>query len=261
MYESLLRAQDGLHLETPLHQLYLVTPLDHTVQPDFRRLLGMYEASHGGKQPLLASIFDSIGIDFASLNRWCVSPPSRAAIDLCSNAARLHSLTASSMTSSSDGSGGAYRQLSKEDWQMLCWCKRLWAAMALQGLVEGRPLSVLAKEFDVDATCIEALQRDALMMVSKVVRFCAEIGWSAMERLFADSKPWLLSTTSTAQSCATELRSLMSLPMMSAKMAKVLHQGGIADKEAFLNASSESLAQLLRLSIGFEMQVGLRSYG
>lgn len=252
MYESLLRAQDGLHLESPLHLLYLVAPLDHQLQPSFRRLLSIYESSHSSnsKHPLLASIFDSIGIDFSALNRWCVSAPTRAAIDICSNAVRLHSLAASTDSSSS---GSTYRHMSKDDWQVLCRCKRLWAAMVLQGLVDGRPMAALGKEFDVDVASIEMLLRDALMMISKVIRFCAEIGWSSMERIFTDFKPQLLLVSNDQSS--EELQSLMAVPMMSSKMARVLHQASVKDREAFLVASAETLAQLLQLSIGFELQV------
>lgn len=268
MYESLLRAQDGLHLESPLHLLYLVAPLDHQLQPSFRRLLSIYESSHSSssssssgsssRQPLLASVFDSIGIDFSALNRWCVSAPTRAAIDICSNAVRLHSLAASTC----DGSSSSmYRLMSKDDWQVLCRCKRLWAAMVLQGLVDGRPMTALGKEFDVDVASIEALLRDALMMISKVIRFCGEIGWSSMERMFTDFKPQLLlvsadqSCSSSSSSASEELQSLMGVPMMSSKMARVLHQASVKDRDSFLAASAESLAQLLQLSIGFELQV------
>lgn len=253
MYESLLRAQDGLHLESPLHLLYLVAPLDHQLQPSFRRLLSIYESSRSSssKHPLLASIFDSIGIDFSALNRWCVSAPTRAAIDICSNAVRLHSLAASTCDSSSSSS--TYRHMSREDWQVLCRCKRIWAAMVLQGLVDGRPMTALGKEFDVDVASIETLLRDSLMMISKVIRFCAEIGWSSMERIFTDFKPQLLAIS--ADQCSEELQSLMAVPMMSSKMARVLHQASVKDRESFLAASAESLAQLLQLSIGFELQV------
>jgi len=249
MYESLLRAQDGLHLESPLHLLYLVAPLDHQMQPNFRRLLSIYESSHGSKHPLLASIFDSIGIDFAALNRWCVNAPTRAAIDICSNAVRLHSLTSST--------DSTYQHMSKDDWQVLCRCKRLWAAMVLHGLVDCRPVAAVGKEFDVDVASIETLLRDALIMISKVIRFCAEIGWSSMERIFTDFKPQLLASDHHKQS-SEELQSLMTVPMMSSKMARVLQQGSVSDKGSFLAASAESLAQLLQLSIGFEMQVPLQ---
>jgi len=74
-----------------------------------------------------------------------------------------------------------------------------------------------------------------------------------MERIFTDFKPQLLAIS--ADQCSEELQSLMAVPMMSSKMARVLHQASVKDRESFLDASAESLAQLLQLSIGFELQV------
>ena len=45
LYDSLLLAQEGLVLDSWLHLLYLVTPLDHRVYPNLPHILSLYEKS------------------------------------------------------------------------------------------------------------------------------------------------------------------------------------------------------------------------
>ena len=98
MYDSLLRAQDGLHLETSLHLLYLATPLEHKLSPSFRKMLSMYEASRNSKNRLLANIFDAVGVQYAYLNKYQVNTPTKAMLDMCTSAVKLNSLYGGSST-------------------------------------------------------------------------------------------------------------------------------------------------------------------
>jgi hypothetical protein len=70
-----------------LHLLYLVTPLEHRVYPDLKRLLSLYEKS---KQ--FANIVQAVGIDIPTLYKWQGRPPSTSEVDMCHNAVRLYGL-------------------------------------------------------------------------------------------------------------------------------------------------------------------------
>lgn len=251
IYESLLRAQDGLHLEISLHLLYLITPLEHNIYPNFRKLLNFYESSHSSKQRLLANIFDAIGVDFPTLNRWQVNPPSRVMINICTDAVKLHGIYADQDHDKSTIDISQFKHMKKFEWQVLCRCKRIWAAIALQGIIDGKPIQIICKEFEVDVKDVDTLQRSTQIMTSKVIRFCEQIGWSSMERIFTDFKPFLQMNTEESQ----ELKTLMLIPMMTSKIAKVLFQNNIVDTQTFVNIAPEVIAQILQLSIGFEMQV------
>ena len=69
---------------------------------------------------------------------------------------------------------------------MLSQCKRLWAALVLQALLDGRAVQVVAREFEAEASDIEQLLHGAQIMCNKATRFCAQIGWTAMERMLTD---------------------------------------------------------------------------
>lgn len=103
MYDSLLRAQEGLHLETSLHLLYLVTPLEHRLSPSFRKMLNLFEGSRNSKNRLLANIFDAVGVEYAYLNKYQVSAPSKAMLDMCTSAVKLNSLYGSSGSGAGTG--------------------------------------------------------------------------------------------------------------------------------------------------------------
>eukprot|EP01034_Spumella_vulgaris_P022317 gene22317-28435_t len=291
MYESLLSAQErGMNLENNLHLLYLVTPLEHRIAPNFKKLLSIYEhAVHGGKKTTkststnstnstsgaahaspIYTLYTSIGIDLGTLSRWQYQAPNAGEVELCSQAVKLYSLykdvvgatdKTDSTTAATSTSAGARRppqlnsaarsSLSKQDWKVLSHCKRLWAAMALNSLLEGRPVHLVASDLGVDTAEVETLRKNAKIMCSKVTKFCDEIGWSPLSRMVTSFAP-LLDVDSPK-----ELLSLLTIPNMTRKIALVLVQNGITTAEVFAAAgerSAASVAQMLQLSIGFEMQ-------
>jgi replicative superfamily II helicase len=252
MYESLLRAQDGIHLETPLHLLYLVTPLEHSVSPDFKKLLGMYEGSRRSKNTVLADIFDAVGVDYALLNRWQVTPPSSSMLSMCTSAVKLHSIYATGGSTRGQNINN-YKNVRKEEWRALTVCKRLWAAMALQGLLDGRSSAQVGKEFGVDGAEVDALRQGAQIMASKVVRFCEQVGWTAMERMLKDFQVSL----QLGRDDPLQLTELLAVPQMPRKIAKVLAENPNTNSVGnFVCAPAGTVVQLLQLSVGFELQVG-----
>ena len=133
------------------------------------------------------------------------------------------------------------------------------------GLLDGKPSILLAKEYDCDMSEIESLLHGALIMVSKVTRFCEQIGWTAMERMLKEFKEHLNlvaigtnNSTNSAHNSDTNkhLYALLAIPMMPRKIAKVLVDNRVTDIDAFVSAPPESVVQIIQLSIGFELQVG-----
>jgi len=188
IYESLLLAQDGLVLETWLHLIYLVTPLDHKVYPDFSQLLTLYDKAQKKKLSALPSVMSAIGIDIATLYRWQARPPGSVDVDMCTNAVRLYGLHRETESNLAENKNASKMQnkptalatrssLSRKDWKTLSSCKRLWAAMLLEKALDGRPTELLCKEFGVGPEDVDALRFQVRIMASKVQKFCHEIGF------------------------------------------------------------------------------------
>lgn len=185
LYESLLQAQDGLNMESWLHLLYLVTPLDHRVRPNFSALLSLYEAAKRGKQPHVAAVIEAVGIEMSTLCRLHVRPPSSTDLDLCDNAVRLFVLHRSMRAATDRVDEGEVLKppaltsrstMTMREWKVLSRCKRIWAAILLEKVLEGRPVEVLAKEFEVSVADIDLLRGQAAVVAAKAVKFCREIG-------------------------------------------------------------------------------------
>ena len=252
MYDSLMRAQDALHLENSLHLLCLVTPLEHALMPNFKSLLGMYERSHNSKNRALANVFDAVGVGYAELSKWHCSPPSKGMMEMCSSAVKLHGIYVP-CSSHSANRNASFRNIRTEDWRAMSRCKRLWAALALQGLLDGKPVQFLSKEFESDVSVIENVLSGAQIMSSKVVRFCEQIGWTAMERMIKDFHGAL----QLGKGDTKEMTNLMQIPHMTRKIAQVLSDNAMVQSPlGFAEAPTQSIAQLLQLSLGFELQVG-----
>ena len=105
VYKDLLRAQRALNLESNLHTLYLVTPLEHNFAPDFKKLLKWYDRGkqfakvHAQSQSaftaqgddgaqdgaVLTFVGDAIGLSegYHYLAQWTFDPPKRELVDKC----------------------------------------------------------------------------------------------------------------------------------------------------------------------------------
>lgn len=166
---------------------------------------------------------------------------------------------------------------------MLSRCKRLWAALALQALLDGKQAAIVAREFDAEASDIASLLHGAQIMCNKATRFCAQIGWTSMERMLTDFQKvkcnvkflilsvifseflsivcqliMFLKVLRLDGDDSKELSRLLEIPLMPRRVAQVLAQSNssqLSSVEGFAAADPFSVVQLLQLSIGFEVQV------
>jgi replicative superfamily II helicase len=257
IYDSLLRAQNGINLESTLHILYLVIPLEQSIKPDFKRLLSLYDKSSQSQQKSLAKIMDSVGIDIQVLHKWQFNPPTNNDIDMCTNFVRQFVMYRSAIHDNEitfNTINGVKNQVSnklikKEEWKILCCCKRFWAAFLFQNLLEGKQVNKVAKEYGVDVVELENLQSQTKMMASKVQKFCGEIGWSSLEKMISDFKK------NFDNDVSMQVQQLLSIPSMTKKVAQLLHDNNFGSIQEFIKASPEYIAQIFKLSIGFEAQV------
>lgn len=161
VYKDLLRAQDGINLETNLHLIYLLSPVDNSFTPDFTKLRSWYEK---GKQecklrdPRDIFVGDSMGLEesYGLINNWTHQPPSRDAINSCVEKLRNLSLR-------TWGDQSAAKE--KLYFESLVRCKRVWVALVATELLHGvKPLNTLAADLHIPPSELENLRRSINMV-------------------------------------------------------------------------------------------------
>jgi DNA polymerase theta len=77
MYKDLLQAETGFNLETSLHLTYIITPLDHKNQPDFKALLSWYDKAICRKNSPDAVFIKTMSLEqsYGLLNKWSYDTP------------------------------------------------------------------------------------------------------------------------------------------------------------------------------------------
>lgn len=254
LYEDLMRARElGINLETNLHLLYLITPLSHTLIPDFRKLWGVFETAKKRKGDPFFATFECIGIEEGKLFRWTHQPPKRD--DIASCADRLKLFKIAMQLDRSQYKPTIARGLTESDCICLCRCKRLWAASALNMLVECQSATMVGSSYGVPTADILLLQRSAMFLSSRLIRFCREIGWLSVEKLLQHAS----SCIAVEEKPSADLAQIMCIPKMNSKLARLLYDGGYTSVSQLASANVGVLTQKLLLSRQFELQVGMIS--
>ena len=261
MYEDLMRAREqGMNLETNLHLLYLVTPLtQHSLTPDFRKLWGVRENAAKRKTDPTGAHFEHIGIDEGKLFRWSHQPPKRDDIAQCADKLRHHRVQVenSRIEGASHGdqiANSKSSRLAESDWVCLCRCTRLWAASALNMLIDCQSPATVAATYGVTVADISILQRNALFLSFRLIKFCKEIGWISLEKILNYANSCLAVQGKPTE----ESLQLMCIPQMTPKLANVLVECGYTSVYQVACAKREVLTQRLLLSRQFEVQVTAR---
>ena len=250
LYEDLLRAQDQLNLETELHLIYLVTPLQHPLIPNFQKLFHIIEKSKYKNIPIFNTL-NAIGIDESLVFKWTHQPPSYDTITSSTDKLRLLRIKVN-ITKDHDENKSIrnHAQLSEYEITILARCRRLWAALALRNIIEdGHPRELIAQEYSVSLGDIQSLLKSSRMLAQKIQRFSGEIGWPSLEKLMLNFNDKLdIDIPST-------LRDLMSIPILSLRVAKVLQANNIERLTDLCTLSSDRLVHMLSLSLAFQINV------
>ena len=246
IYEELRCAQENLNLETPLHLIYLITPLNHPLIPDFAKVWKMSEYSRVHKLPF-SSILGILDIDESFLFNWQLNAPSKTKIQECTIKLRLSKV--SGVNSHLNVSQKEQLSSNKET-ITLCRLKRLWAATALLRVFEKQPIESVASAYGVSIGDIESLLQSTHVICSQIQRFCGEIGWTSLEAMIRTCREIDLSTTNDV-----DLENLLKVPGMTVKIAQILHESGITDFKKLASTSPDVVAQNLLLSVSYERKI------
>lgn len=252
LYESLERARDKLILETPLHLLYLVSPLDHPINPNFQKLRIAFDKSARTKKNVYL-VMQAIGLSIEPLCKWAHHPPRRFEDNRSGFHRACESRFRSALSNHENKQEDTYT-LSIDDWNLLCKCKRLWAALIMAAILDGYSPEEVSKYYDCQVVDIDNIFLQTRIFLSSVRKLCAELGWSAMDKVFAAFALQLNSGNDK------NVAKLLTIPHITPKIATVLVENGITSATDLARESIENVVQYLMLSIGFNLQVPLGAF-
>lgn len=239
-YEDLRRAQDSLNLETDLHLIYLVAPLQHSLQPDFSKMWNIFQRARENKMPFF-TVLQILEVDEGVLFKWQHAAPSRDTMHECMNRLRLSKVSSQLQETC--------LSLSSKEITTLCRMKRLWGAMAICDIFGGQSYAAVAKNFCVPVGDIESLVQTTSITSTKVQRFCAELGWSSLEVIIKSIREQHINVQENKG-----LRDLLRIPNLKRQVAQILFESDISTVKKLAESSVETVAQCFLLSLSFEFE-------
>lgn len=159
IYKEINASLSGFNSENNFHIIYLLTPLQCYIVPDFVVLYDWYNRvlNNKDKNSNYNSIYNVLEIyKFSSyyglLLKWSRDPPARDAVDGCIGVLKLYSMKRYndkinnknlSILAKNTKHSSCMSLLKESEWEFLMRCKRIWLANILCSLVDGEPNSIL----------------------------------------------------------------------------------------------------------------------
>lgn len=126
--------------------------------------------------------------------------------------------------------------------------KRFFVALALQDLVNEKPLSEVCAKFNCNRGMLQSLQQSASSFAGMVTSFSRQLGWSNVEILISQFQDRLQFGVSR------DLLDLMRLPVLNGKMARILYNAGIETVIQLANSDPASVENILHKVVPFESE-------
>ncbi|PKU62051.1 helicase and polymerase-containing protein TEBICHI isoform X1 [Dendrobium catenatum] len=236
---DLSRAREGFVLASDLHLVYLVTPINVEVEPDWE----LYYQRFMELSPLDQSVGNRVGVVEPFLMRMAHGAPMPVQ-DRSKGKKRSPkgNLNARSATNVSD-------LLSNE--QSLRIARRFFVALMLSRLVQEVPVSDVCEAFKVARGMIQALQENAGRFASMVSLFCERLGWHDLEGLVAKFQ------NRVSFGVRAEIVELTTIPYVKGSRARALYKAGLRTPLSIAEASISDIANALFESSSWSGQEGL----
>ncbi|XP_057670465.1 DNA polymerase theta isoform X1 [Diorhabda carinulata] len=126
--------------------------------------------------------------------------------------------------------------------------KRFFIALALQDLVNEKPLSWVCQKFNCNRGMLQSLQQSSSSFAGMVTAFSKQLGWSNMELLISQFQERMQFGVSR------DLLDLMHLPVLNGKMARALYNSGIETIIQLANSEISSIENILHRIVPFESE-------
>ncbi|KAL0791440.1 hypothetical protein Bca101_007686 [Brassica carinata] len=225
--DDLLRARDGLVMASDLHLVYLITPINVGVEPNWE----LYYERFMELSPLEQSVGNRVGVVEPFLMRMAhgatvrtLKKPEDVNKKLRGEYKNRHGSTSSKMLS---------------DEEMLRVCKRFFVALILSKLVQEASVSEVCEAYKVARGMVQALQENAGRFSSMVSVFCERLGWHGLEGLVAKLQ------NRVSFGVRAEIVELTSIPYIKGSRARALYKAGLRTCQAIAEASIPEIVKAL----------------
>ncbi|CAN6826846.1 unnamed protein product, partial [Brassica oleracea] len=225
--DDLLRARDGLVMASDLHLVYLITPINVGVEPNWE----LYYERFMELSPLEQSVGNRVGVVEPFLMRMAhgatvrtLKKPQDVNKKLRGEYNNRHGSTSSKMLS---------------DEEMLRVCKRFFVALILSKLVQEASVSEVCEAYKVARGMVQALQENAGRFSSMVSVFCERLGWHDLEGLVAKLQ------NRVSFGVRAEIVELTSIPYIKGSRARALYKAGLRTCQAIAEASIPEIVKAL----------------
>ncbi|XP_074344440.1 helicase and polymerase-containing protein TEBICHI isoform X2 [Apium graveolens] len=236
--DDLSRAREGFVLASDLHLVYLVTPINVDVEPDWE----LYYERFMELSPLDQSVGNRVGVQEPFLMRMAHGAPVRT-----SNRTRDSTKGFQGRSETRHGVL-SYGVLSDE--QSLRVCKRFYVALILSRLVQEIPVTEVCGAFKVARGMVQALQENAGRFASMVSVFCERLGWHDLEGLVAKFQ------NRVCFGVRAEIVELTTIPFVKGSRARALYKAGMRTPQAIAESPIPEIVKALFESSAWAAEEG-----
>lgn len=223
--DDLIRAREGFVLASDLHVVYLVTPINVDLEPDWE----LYYQRFMELSTLDQSVGNRAGVQEPFLMRMAHGAPVRASYRSKAGTKGLQGKL--------DNRSLNDHMLSDEN--MLRICRRFFVALILSRLVQEVPVIEVCGAFKVARGVVQALQENAGRFASMVSVFCERLGWHDLEGLVSKFQ------NRVSFGVRAEIVELTTIPYVKGSRARALYKAGLRTPEAIAEASVPEMIKVL----------------
>ncbi|XP_062109140.1 helicase and polymerase-containing protein TEBICHI [Humulus lupulus] len=224
--DDLSRAREGFVLASDLHLVYLVTPINVDVEPNWE----LYYERFMELSALDQSVGYRVGVAEPFLMRMAHGAPIRTS-KLKENMSGLRSKCQNQL--------GITNNTSLSDDQALRVCKRFYVSLILSRLVQEAPVPEVCDTFKVARGMVQALQENAGRFASMVSVFCERLGWQDLEGLVGKFQ------NRVSFGVRAEIVELTTIPYVKGSRARALYKAGMRTPLSIAEASIAEIVKAL----------------
>ncbi|XP_073012513.1 helicase and polymerase-containing protein TEBICHI isoform X1 [Typha latifolia] len=225
--DDLSRAREGFVLASDLHLVYLVTPINVEVEPDWE----LYYERFMELSILDQSVGNRIGVMEPFLMHMAHGVPLPVQGKLQRKSSGLHNRLQTQSVAISNGA--IFND------QALRVSKRFYVALMLSRLVQEVPIADVCEAFKVARGMIQALQENAGRFAMMVSVFCERLGWHDLEGLVAKFQ------NRVSFGVRAEIVELTTIPFVKGSRARALYKAGLRTPSAIAEAPVPEIAKAL----------------
>ncbi|CAM0949659.1 unnamed protein product [Alopecurus aequalis] len=215
--DDLSRAREGFVLASDLHLVYLVTPINVEVEPDWELYYERFMQ--------LSTLEQSVGNRVGVIEPFLMHMAHGAAMPIRGRPKR----------NTSGGSGG--NALIND--QSLRVSKRFYVALMISRLAQEISVTDVCESFKVARGTIQSLQENAGRFASMVSAFCQRLGWHDLEGLVAKFQ------NRVSFGVRAEIAELTSIPFVKGSRARALYNSGLRTPVTIAEASIPEIAKAI----------------